>query len=136
MADVIHMASRRPFDQVIEEEAREDLAAIAAEDQALEDYRNKLIDLLDRLRFLVGQGRLTGLVILGTDPMTDLFLTEVHLDSPEIERQDLFAYMGVLEMLKIEMSEGASMAPVITSTGNILDPWEQEQAEFQFEDDE
>lgn len=137
MADVIHLGSRKPLDEVIAEESKRELEEMEAEDAAVTEYQERMLDLLEKLKVLVGQGRLTGLVVLGMDPMTDMFLTEVHLNSPDIERQDLFGYMGLLEMIKIEMSEGASMAPVITSAGAILDPWDQpDQSEFDFEDDE
>lgn len=136
-ADVIHMGTGRPLDEVIAEQSEQELLEIEAEDMELSEYQESMIAMLDRVMKLVAEGRLVGLMVLGKDPVTDLFLTEVHLRCPHIDRQDMFSYMGVLETLKLEMSEAASMAPVITSTGTILDPFEEpDQSEFDFEDDE
>lgn len=85
-----------------------------------------ILDKIDQLRSLVEQGRIDGLVFVGQDPVTGYFITELCLE-PDLNRTELFGYMGVLETVKLELSEQAAMAPVMTLAGAILDPYDYEE---------
>lgn len=85
-----------------------------------------ILDKIDQLRSLVEQGRIDGLVFVGQDPVTGYFITELCLE-PDLNRTELFGYMGVLETVKLELSEQAAMAPVMTLAGVILDPYDYEE---------
>lgn len=87
-----------------------------------EEQMKNILDRLDRLRLLVEQGRIDSLVLVGKDPVTGYFLTETCLDAQD-DRTELFGFVGVLENLKLEISEQAAMAPVISLTGDIIDPF-------------
>lgn len=85
-----------------------------------------ILDKIDQLRSLVEQGRIDGLVFVGQDPVTGYFITELCLE-PDLNRTELFGFMGVLETVKLELSEQAAMAPVMTLAGAILDPYDYEE---------
>lgn len=93
-------------------------------DASREEHKRRVLEKIDALRKLVEQGRVEGLVLLGQDPMTGYFLTELCLD-PEMNRAELFGFLGVLDTLKLEITEMAAMAPTITLTGAVLDPYEE-----------
>jgi hypothetical protein len=86
----------------------------------------EMLDKLDRLRRLITDGRIQGLIFVGQDPVTGYFLTETCLDRA-MNRSELFGYMGVLETLKMEIGESAAVAPVIDLSGTIIDPYEEEE---------
>lgn len=77
---------------------------------------------LRSLATLAEKGRLDGLVLAGMDPATGLFLTEVLFD-PATEKSEMFQWVGVLEGLKLEISEQAALAATIDDAGNIIDPF-------------
>ncbi len=123
MSNVFSIRSGIPLEEeekLIEEETRR---IQEHEDQELENERKKNLELIDRVRSLVESGRLVGLVVMGFDPVTDLPLNELQLNGPSINRTKLFAYVGMLEMLKIEVNEAAMMSPTINADGNIVDPY-------------
>ena len=96
---------------------------------ALVDHEQmkNMLDRLDSLRLLVTQGRVGALLFVGQDPVTGYFLTETCLD-PATNRTELFGFVGVLENLKLEISEQASMAPVINLAGSVVDPYSEAEA--------
>lgn len=97
----------------------EDDAPIPAVDDA---QKTKILERIDLLRRLVEQDRIDGLVFVAQDPLTGYFLTELCLDQ-DINRTELFGYMGVLDTVKLEIGEQATMAPTISLAGTIIDPY-------------
>lgn len=86
------------------------------------EQTKNILDRLSRLRLLVEQGRIGSLVIVGQDPVTGYFLTETCLD-PATGRTEHFGLVGVLETLKLELTEQAALSPVIDLTGAVVDPY-------------
>lgn len=125
--NIIHMRSRKELSVVIEENEAAIAAEIEADDARVDLDRNNCIDMIDSARSLVDQGRLSGLIVIGVDPMTDLFYNEIRLDGPTINREMMFSYIGILETLKSELMELARMAPTIGRTGEIIDPYEDDE---------
>lgn len=121
--NVFHILSKKPLERHMIDEADALNAMIGEEDEAIIADRNDCIDLLDKARQLVEGGRLTGLIVIGTDPMTDLFLNEMRMRGPLVNREAMFAYIGLLDALKAELMEAAWMAPVINTAGAIVDPY-------------
>lgn len=82
---------------------------------------------LERMIRLVREGRLDQLIVVGSDPMTGNYLTHVALDR-EIDPVGVFGMMGVLETVKVELSEMGAIAPSMMLDGSILDPWQEEES--------
>lgn len=122
--NVFHIKSKQPLDLHMAEEAKAMTQEIEREDEAVLEDRNNCIELLDSARQLVESGRLTGLIVIGLDPMTDLFLNEIRLAGPSVGREAMFSYIGMLDTLKAELMEAALMAPVINTKGAIVDPYD------------
>jgi hypothetical protein len=122
-AEIIHIKSRKPLEQHLIDEDERINADIAVEDEMAIADRDRCADLLDSARSLVESGRLTGLIVIGLDPMTDHFFNEIRMDGPAIERQTMFAYIGILDTIKMELMEAAMMAPVMNTDGAIVDPF-------------
>jgi hypothetical protein len=87
-----------------------------------EEQKRNLLARIDRLRLLVQQDRIEAFCLVGQDPVTGYFVTEVCLD-PHASRTELFGFVGVIETLKLELSEHASMAPFMDLDGGISDPY-------------
>lgn len=100
-------------DEIVDEGA---ISLVSAEQKRL------LLEKVDRLRALINEGRVDGLVFAGQDPVTGYFFTEMCLDEVE-SRTELFGFMGILENLKLEISENAAMAPALTLSGLVIDPF-------------
>lgn len=117
--------------KLLEEEQTAALMAEAEADEeferALTEEQTRLITILNQAKDLVENGRLEGFVMMGRDPMSGLFYTEVALRDPFVTKNDLYAYIGCLEAIKVELSDAAMMAPAIIAGGVIVDP-EQEEA--------
>ncbi|PZR92266.1 MAG: hypothetical protein DI537_13850 [Stutzerimonas stutzeri] len=121
--NVIAFGSRKPLAQ---HEADEEAAAIAieqAQEKRASEHQELCLKTLDRLKELVSEGRLSGLMIIGRDPESKLFLTETVLDATVTPVGEMFAYVGVVETLKAELVEYASMAPALLTDGTVADPW-------------
>ena len=86
---------------------------------------------LGKISALVAAGRLEGLVILGRDPTTGMFLADIHAPADGISPESAMIYIGYLEMLKLEMAEIAALAPVMMSDGSRLDPFEEGEEEIE-----
>ena len=84
---------------------------------------------------LVEQGRVEGLMLIAKDAHTGLFYTTSTLREPFVQREDLFGYIGVLDTMKLELSDQAAMAPTITLSGDVLDPYEDPDETDDYEDD-
>lgn len=122
--NVFHIKSKQPLDLHMTREAEAMTQEIEREDEAVFQDRNNCIELLDSARQLVEGGRLTGLIVIGLDPMTDLFLNEIRLTGPAVGREAMFSYIGMLDTLKAELMEFALMAPVINTKGAVVDPYD------------
>lgn len=90
-----------------------------------EEHRKNILDRLDQLRHLVEQGRIEGLILVASDMLTGRYLTETCLPT-DMDRGDAFGLIGVLETLKVELTETAAMAPFMRLNGTMHDPFEQQ----------
>lgn len=129
MSEVISFTSRRSIEQDAAELEAHKAAAEEAQRQALSEAQTALLDGLDAVRQLILAGRLEGVVIVGRDPTTDLFHSQVLLPIAAVPRHKLFGYMGMLDGLKMELSENAFLAPSVMEDGSILDPYLEEVGE-------
>lgn len=68
--------------------------------------------------------RVDEFVIVGRDVETKHFLTEVIL-APN-QQNDLFAFIGVLSALKLELTEQSQLSPALLLDGTIADPNQEE----------
>jgi hypothetical protein len=130
--NVIAFGSRKPLEQHQAEEAAAALAIEEAEEKRATEHQALCLSTLDKLKGLVEAGRLSGLIILGRDPQTKLFLTETVLDATVTPATEMFAYVGVVETLKVELTEYASMAPALMTDGSVNDPWAEVEDEEEF----
>lgn len=87
-----------------------------------QDKREHLTRIRCGLEDLSKQDRIGNLILIAQDPKTGLFLHEVHHD-PRARTVDLLGMIGILETLKLELTERAAMAPSITLDGDIIDPY-------------
>jgi hypothetical protein len=136
MSNVVSMSSRRPLEV---EQAEQELMDAAEEEvrlTALSENQLEMIATLEATMQLVTSGRLEGFVLLGRDPSTGIFLTEVHLAPVSVSKVDMFAYVGCMDVLKMELAEIAAMAPLMTKDGEIIDPFENvdEMPEWEYEE--
>jgi hypothetical protein len=123
MSEVISFNTRRSIEQDAAELEAHKVAAEAALAEALSEAQEALLKGLDDVRNLIISGRLEGFVLLGRDPSTDLFHSQVLLPTAAVPRHKLFAYIGMLDCLKLELSDAAAFAPSVMEDGTILDPY-------------
>jgi hypothetical protein len=123
---VIDFKSRRPYAVARAEQAKQKRAAKRQQKKLQADgkqeHREAMLEVLRAVINLVEKGELEGLVMVARHPTTKLFFTDVCLDDRIIPTNDLHAYVGCLETLKIELAEGAAMAPAILFDGTTIDP--------------
>ncbi|MBA8881709.1 hypothetical protein [Phyllobacterium myrsinacearum] len=113
--NVISLGSRKPLSQVIEEQK--------AEEKEIEKLtKDCLLEMLGKLTKLVETGRLESLIIAGRDPESGLFLSDMVFPGETKFNAHAFAYVGLLESLKLEMADCASMSPVIGLDGKEINP--------------
>jgi hypothetical protein len=129
MSEVISFTSRKPVEQDAAELAAFQEQQAVAHAQALSEAQESILKGLDEVKALVLAGRLEGLVLVGRDPTTDLFHSQILLPLATVPRQKLFGYMGMLDCLKIELSDNALLAPSVMEDGSILDPYLEEVGE-------
>jgi hypothetical protein len=131
---VIDIKSRRPYAVAKAEEAKQRRAAKRQAkkqwSEVREEHKSVLLEVLDQVRARVADGKLEGLILLAREPTTKLFLTEVVLDDRLIPPNDLHSYVGCMETLKIELADGAAMAPALLNDGSVIDPSEQIDEEY------
>lgn len=120
MADVVDFASRRIKALETRHAAEEDRAAADFKVQ-----RDLMLEMVDKVRVLIEEGKIEGLILLGRDPATKYFHSQVCLMEPAVERHDLFAYAGYLDTIRLELIDHATMAPFMTPEGLIEDPYEE-----------
>lgn len=136
---VIDLKSRKPFAQARAEETKRKRAATrkAKKDaaDAVMSHREAVIETLEGMIKMVRAGELEGLVCVMRNPATKLFMTDVVMDDRIIPPNDLHAYVGVIETLKLELADSAAAnAPALLIGGEVVDPtmqpdegeWEEE----------
>jgi hypothetical protein len=124
---VIDIKTRKPFAQARAEETKRKRAATrkAKKDvaDAFMEHRDCLIESLEGVLKMVREGKLHGLIIIAREPNTKLFLTDVILDDRLIPANDLHAFVGVMETLKLELADSAAAnAPALLIGGEVVDP--------------
>jgi hypothetical protein len=87
-------------------------------------HKSELLEKFDQIRRLIEAGRIADFIFVGRDVQTKHFLTEVALNVSN--RTELFAFVGITDALKLELTEQAQLAPSIMPDGSILDPYEKE----------
>jgi hypothetical protein len=85
---------------------------------------DRIVMLIEKVRELVRIGKITQCVFVGRGPENRHFLTEIVL-APESETE-IFGFVGVLETLKLELTERALLAPALLPDGSLLDPGQKE----------
>ncbi|MGV1754849.1 hypothetical protein [Agrobacterium sp. CG674] len=124
--NVISFGSRRPFAQVQAEIKAETEAAIQvaeeAKSAAVVHHKETLLKMLSEVTALVEKDQLEGLIILGRHVETKLFYTDIALDARLIPAHDYFAYVGLLETVKLELADTTAMAPSLMPDGTVLSP--------------
>lgn len=123
--NVISFGSRKPLAVEQAEQAIMVEEAEKAQEHALTTHQEVCLKMIDNIRELVAAGRLQGLVMIGREPTTGLFMTELAMHDQVTPRHELFAYVGALETIKMELADAAAMAPTLLATGEVVDPWDQ-----------
>jgi hypothetical protein len=127
MSEVIDLKTRKPFALARSEERKQKRAATRkAKRQAADavmEHRDAMIEILEGLLKMTREGHLEGLVLLSRDTQHKVFLTEILLDDRIIPPNDLHAFVGVMETLKLELADqAAATAPALLIGGERLDP--------------
>lgn len=116
---VISIKTRMPVEltEALEKAENEAIAAVEELD------RRNCTDLLDATKELIDKGKLTGLIVLGIDPETGLFFNQARLDGPYVYPHMLFAYVGQLQALAVELTDAAmNLSAYIDRDGSIVTP--------------
>ena len=138
MGKVVPFASPRVSVNSSLEEARKTILARVEEGQRSDpvpplgscepvssgERRKNILDRIDKIRHLVAEGRIEDFVFVARDVETKHFLTEVP--SSYCDRTDIFAFVGVLSALKLELTERSQFAPALLLDGTVNDPYKQE----------
>ncbi|QIG69062.1 hypothetical protein EVB77_028 [Rhizobium phage RHph_N1_10] len=127
MSEVIDLKTRKPFALARSEERKQKRAASrkAKKDaaDAVMEHRDAMIEILEGLLKMTRAGQLEGLVLLSRDTQHKIFLTEVVLDDRVVPPNDLHAFVGVMETLKLELADmAAASAPALLIGGERIDP--------------
>lgn len=83
--------------------------------------KERILQWLDQIRNLVEQGRISEFLFVCKDLENKHFLTEVAI--PKCSQSELFGFVGVLEALKLELTERAQLSPALMADGTVLDPY-------------
>lgn len=86
--------------------------------------KGRILEWLNQIKTLIENGRITEFLFVGRDAENKHFLTEVSLPTPP--QSEIFGFVGVLEALKLELTERAQLAPALMSDGSVLNPHEKE----------
>lgn len=124
--NVISFGSRKPL--AVEQAETEATVKVAEEAAAglVTSHREVCLEMLEAARKLIEAGKLEGLVIMGRNPESRHFYSDIALDDRIIPRQDVAAYVGNLEAMKMELLDNVAMAPYMDMDGQVVDPFEQE----------
>ena len=91
------------------------------------ERRKNILDRIDQIRHLIVQGRIEDFIFVGRDVDTRHFLTEVELsDTIQQNRTEIFAFVGVTDAIKLELTERAQLAPALLPDGSVYDPYKEE----------
>lgn len=83
------------------------------------------MDKLRDVQHIASSGRVGPFVFIAQDQQTGLFYTEVETGDGNAGT-NLFAMIGVLETLKLELLECAALAPTIDHSGRPINPHQEE----------
>lgn len=127
VSKVIDMKSRKPFAQArAEEKKRKRQASRKAKKKAADavlEHRECLIECLEGVLKMVREGHLEGLILIARDTQHKIFLTDIVMDDRIIAPNDLHAFVGVMETLKLELADtAAATAPALLVGGGRIDP--------------
>lgn len=81
------------------------------------------MDKIKNIEHITNSGRVGPFAFVAQDQLTGLFYTEVETGDRNA-RKHLFALIGVLEAVKMELLEKAALAPTLDSHGGIIDPYQ------------
>lgn len=113
--NVISIQSRKPIAVEKEEEQREF-------DELDKERIAEQLEIIDGLRRLAEQGGLKGVMVIGAHE-TGYYYHELWMRAPFMMPNDLFGVVGLLETIKLEVTDAAMSAPVLHRDGSILDPF-------------
>lgn len=119
--NVISISSRKPLVQQMAEDAEraeEERRDQAERDQMFIDLQLKV---LDDVRLQIKNGTLSDLIVISRSPETGMFMQDMILNPSTAKSSVVFGLVGILECMKLELTEVASMAPTIMSDGAIID---------------
>lgn len=133
--NVISIGTRKPWREEQVEKRRQRRSEAQkkrrAADEAHAEHRAALLEMLENTKKLVEMGRLEGLLVIGRDPDSKHFYTDINIDNRIVERGDLYAWIGCMATLETELKDEAMMSPAVQPDGSIIDPWENVQIEIQ-----
>jgi len=116
-----------------EEEARK---------SAMSEHHESLLRYLDQVRDLILDGKLETLVLISRHIETGHYHTASIIDAKATDLTKVYGHIGVLETMKLELMEVASMAPALMEDGSTIDPYKihpdinPSDDEFGFEEDD
>lgn len=120
--NVISLGSRKPLAEVQAEEAK--IAAAEAEMLSTQRAEAKRLTLesIDAIRAAVEADKVGGLVMITQNLTSKIFMSDVVIDRAVITPDQLFAWTGIMEVLKLEIASYATMSPEIMLDGTVMDP--------------
>lgn len=121
--NVISFSSRKPLAQQIAEDiqrAEEENLAQAERDEA---FISLQLEILDQVRERIASGEFTGLVIVSRNQKTGAFMQDLLLHPDFVRSSEMFGLVGMLECLKLELADVATMAPTHLANGELLDAY-------------
>lgn len=135
---VIDLKTRKPWAQSRAEERKAKRRASRQAKKNIADavmqHREDLLEILDKVRRMVLEGRLEGLVLLSRETTSKLFLTEIAMDETIITPNELHSFVGVMEALKLELADAVmATAPCLRLDGTVLDPKDEPEQEWEEE---
>lgn len=113
--NVISLRSRKPLaeEQAEEIENKEELNRLFIEGQ---------LELLDKVRAQIEAGNLSNLIIVSRNPQSGMFMHDLIFE-PDFHTNGLaFAFAGLLEALKLEITDVAQLTPTLMADGKVVDP--------------
>jgi hypothetical protein len=122
---VIQGRKQADADRIVEEQARLDQMVEDEIKHKVEVNTDAIVKSLEGLIALAKAGRVDGLVLMAHDPVTGLFRTDISMRDGVVPPKDTLAYLGCFEALKMELVDAAQLAPYISMTGEVVDPYEQ-----------
>lgn len=119
MAEIISLGPARHLKEIARAKVQAEIDAQCA--AVTQKARAEILEHFDKIRELIAQGRLDGIIVIGRDPETKVFLNDVLCVEP-FDVNEAFAYVGILDTLKLEFNDMAMEAPVMMSDGSYAGP--------------